>query len=132
MTNATITETVRASLDRFSAVWTAEGGRRLGDHFSGDASLINPFGQRADGREAIAAMYAQFFTGLLAGTSSRIELLTARPIDDLNVFIDATQTISAPDGTPVLVVHLAGLMTAAEDGWLFVDSRPYMYAAPPA
>jgi hypothetical protein len=54
------------------------------------------------------------------------------PRGDQHALIDAEQTITAADRTPVLAVHLAALLVRGDDGWLFLDSRPYSFAAPPA
>lgn len=118
-------------LDGFAESWARGDGRVLSDQFTDDGSLINPFGQRADGREAISAMYAGYFAGMLAGTSTTIRLETVRAVGDDSALIDAEQTIRAADGSPVLVVHLTALLTRAGEEWRFVDSRPYTFAPLP-
>lgn len=127
----TLTNSIDAMLGEFTSVWN-NGGRGLGDLFASDASLINPFGKRADGRAAISAMYDHFFGGMLAGTRSQIEVTDTRQVGDQHALIDATQTITAADGTPLLILHLAALLVRSDDGWRFLDSRPYSYATPPA
>lgn len=65
-------------LDPFAESWAAGNGQALADQFTDDGSLINPFGQRADGRADIATMYGRYFAGMLAGTSSAIKVETIR------------------------------------------------------
>jgi uncharacterized protein (TIGR02246 family) len=119
-------------LDGFAETWARSDGPTLGQLFIEDGSLINPFGQRADGREAIAAMYADYFTGMLADIASTIKVETIRPVGDNHAFADAEQTITGPDGSVVLVAHLAALLCRDGQQWRFVDSRPYAPATPPA
>jgi len=59
---------IKSTLDRFSAAWKANDGATVAGFFVDDGSLITPFGQRADGRSAVAAMYSEYFEGMLRGT----------------------------------------------------------------
>lgn len=123
-------DAIKASLDRFCAAWQANDGTALGGYFTDDGSLINPFGQRADGRTAVAAMYTEFFAGMLRGTSTTINVASVRLIGEDHAFVDAEQPITAPDGSVVLVAHLAALLGRDGAAWRFVDSRPYSFPPP--
>jgi uncharacterized protein (TIGR02246 family) len=112
--------------------WATNDGAAVADSFVDDGSLINPFGDRADGRSAIAAMYGHYFAGMLRGTTTDVQVETIRPIDVDHAFVDGCQTIYGSDGTVVLVVHLSSLLYHSSDGWRFVDARPYTFPAPPA
>lgn len=119
---------IKSTLDRFSAAWKANDGGAVASFFVEDGSLINPFGQRADGRTAVAAMYSEYFGGMLRGTSTTINLASVRAVEKDHAFADGEQTINAPDGNVVLVVHIAALLRRDGDGWRFVDARPYAFA----
>jgi uncharacterized protein (TIGR02246 family) len=125
------TDSAAEFLDRFAETWASNDGFALGNLFTVDGSLINPFGQRADGRQAIAAMYSEYFTGMLAGTSTTIEVEIIRPVGDTHAFADAEQTITGPDGAVLLVAHLVALLRWDNEDWRFVDSRPCTPAALP-
>ena len=125
------TERIASMLDQVSAAWGANDGAAVAGFFVEDGTLVNPFGQRAEGREAVAAMYAEYFGGMLRGTTTTVELTSVRAVGEDHAFIDGAQTIRAPDGGVVLAVHLAALLRRDGDGWRFVDSRPYAYATPP-
>ena len=118
--------------DQFAESWAKGDGKILGDHFVEDASLINPFGERADGRAAIAAMYGAYFDGMLTGTSTTIRVENVRALGESQAFVDAEQTILAIDDSIVLVVHLAGLIRRDGEDWKFVDARPYAFAPIPS
>ena len=128
---AALIDQIKSSYDRFAADWKTNDGARLGGGFVEDGSLINPFGERADGRAAISRMYAQYFGGMLRGTSTTFQLGNVRAMGDDHAFVDAEQTIVGADGSVVLKVHLAALLRRDRDTWRFVDGRPYTYASPP-
>lgn len=117
--------------DAFAAAWKANDSAAVASCFVEDGALINPFGQRADGRAAIAAMYSEYFEGMLRGTSSTFSFANYREVESQHVFVDGGQTISAPDGTVVLTLHVAALLRRERDGWRFVDVRPYTFAPAP-
>jgi uncharacterized protein (TIGR02246 family) len=120
---------IKSTLEHVSAVWKTNDAAAVAACFVEDGTLINPFGQRADGRAAVAAMYAEYFAGMLRGTSTVIKPTTVRAVGGDHAFVDGEQTIHGPDGGVVLVAHLAALMRKGDgDRWRFVDSRPYSTA----
>lgn len=119
-------------LARFAEVWATNDGRAVADLFTEDGTLINPFGQRADGRDAVGTMYTEYFAGMLAGTSTSVRVDGIRPVGETHAFVDAEQTVTAGTGEVLLVVHLAALLARDGEDWRFVDSRPYTLADPPA
>jgi uncharacterized protein (TIGR02246 family) len=124
-------EEIESALVRFSGAWKANDGAAVAACFVEDGALINPFGQRADGRTAIAGMYSEYFNGMLRDTSTTLRLTSVRPVENGHAFADAEQTIHGPDGNVVLEVHIAALLRRDEDVWRFVDARPYTFAAVP-
>jgi uncharacterized protein (TIGR02246 family) len=126
------TDSAERFLDGFAEIWASNDGRALAELFAEDGSLINPFGDRADGREAIGSMYREYFAGMLAGTTTTIKVESVRPVGDTHAFADAEQTVTARDGSVLLVAHLAALLRRDGEVWRFVDSRPYTPAPPPA
>jgi uncharacterized protein (TIGR02246 family) len=96
-TSATPVATMQASLDRFCAAWKTTDGATLADCYVADGSLITPFGHRADGRSAVAAMYAALLAGPLRGTTTTISLARVRTVGADHAFVDAEQAIIAPE-----------------------------------
>jgi uncharacterized protein (TIGR02246 family) len=125
-------DTVLAFFKLFADGWKTNDGAVVASFFVEDGALINPFGQRADGRTAIAAMYSEYFGGMLRGTSTTFDLASVRAVETNHAFADGEQTISASSGEVVLVVHLAALLRRDGDSWRFVDARPYSFPAIPA
>lgn len=122
---------IKATYERYAADWRSNDGARVASGFAEDGALLNPFGERADGRAAIAAMYTGYFRGMLRGTTTRFKIDHVRPVEEHHAFVDAEQTITGPDGKVVLVVHLASLLRREGDGWHLVDGRPYSFASKP-
>ncbi len=123
---------MKSTMDRISTASESNDGAAVASFFVDDGTLISPFGERADGRAAIASIYSAYFGGMLRDSSTTFTLDSVRPVDNNHAFVDGEQTIHAPDGTVVLVVHLAVLMRHDSDGWRMVDARPYTFASRPA
>jgi uncharacterized protein (TIGR02246 family) len=121
---------IKASLDRFSAAWKANDGAAVAGLYTEDGSLINPFGQRADGRAAVAAMYTEYFGGMLNGTSTTFKLANVRAVGQDHAFVDSEQTITAADGSTLFALHNAALMRRDGGAWRIVDARPFTFAQP--
>ncbi|MFE3190023.1 SgcJ/EcaC family oxidoreductase [Nocardia sp. NPDC059240] len=122
---------ITAFLDRLADTWKTNDGTALSELFTADGSLINPFGERADGRNGVAAMYGEYFRGMLAGTTTSCTLERTRAVDGDHALLDAEQIITAPTGETALTVHLSALLRRDGDGWRFVDCRPYVVADRP-
>jgi uncharacterized protein (TIGR02246 family) len=123
---------IQAFLDESGQVWKTNDGGAFADLFTEDGSLINPFGERVDGRGAVAAMYSEYFKGMLSGTSAATTVQSARAVGDAHAFVDCDQTITGADGQVVLAVHLTALLRRDGDGWRFVDARPYTFPEIPS
>lgn len=123
---------IKSMFDRFAAAWKTNDGAAVAGFFVEDGVLVNPLGERADGRAAVAAMYSQYFGGMLRGTSTTINLTSVRDIGNSHAFADSEQTVCGPDGQVVLTLRLAALLHSEGDGWRFVDSRPYTLLTIPA
>lgn len=123
--------TVERFFEQFAEAWKTNDGMAVATCFDEDGTLINPFGQRACGRQPIGAMYSKYFEGMLQGTTTAVTIEDVRPLPERHAFVDAEQSVLGPDGNAVLQVHLASLLRGAEDGWGFLDSRPYTVPDPP-
>ena len=119
---------IKSTLDQLCAAWKSNDGAAVGGFFVEDGTLINPFGHRAAGRTQVAAMYSEYFSGMLRGTTTTFELGSVRALGADLAFVDAEQVINGPDDKPVLVVHLAALLRREGDRWRFVDGRPYAFS----
>ena len=118
--------------DKLAAAWSANDGTAFAVFFAEDGSLINPFGERADGRAALTAMYSQYFGGMLKGTTTSISVTHVRPVGPGHAFADAEQTIYAANGDVLMALHVVNLLRRDGDDWRLVDSRPYAFPPPPA
>lgn len=122
---------IKSTFHQFCDAWRTNDGAAVAGFFTEDGSLINPFGQRADGRTAVATMYSEYFRGMLRGTSTTFNLGNVRSVESNHAFADGEQTINSSDGNIVLVVHLAALLRRDGKSWRFVDARPYTFASIP-
>jgi len=127
----TAAEGVSALYARLADTWKANDGAAFARNFTEDGSLINPFGERADGRAALTAMYTEYFGGMLHGTTTTIELTNLRSVGPDHALADSDQKVYAPNGDVILALHVTNLLRREGDEWRLVDSRPYAFAAPP-
>lgn len=127
-----IAETSVASFyEKLAATWKENDGAAFAALFTEDGSLINPFGERADGREALAAMYSEYFGGMLKGTTTSISSTHLRLIETDYAFADAEQTVYSATGEVVLSLHVVNLLRRYGGDWRLADSRPYALPPPP-
>lgn len=126
----TAESSVTAFFGKLADTWKTNDGPAFASLFAEDGSLINPFGERADGRAALTAMYTEYFGGMLHGTTTSITLTTLRAIGDDHAFADADQMIYAADGEVVLALHVVNLLRRQNAEWRLVDSRPYAFPPP--
>lgn len=122
---------IKSTFDRMADAWKTNDAAAVASFFTEDGALINPFGERADGRQAIAAMYAKYFGGMLRGTTTAVDLTSVRTVEGNHVFADGKQTVYGADGNVVLALHMATLLRREGTAWRLVDARPYTYATIP-
>lgn len=128
--NEAAQSSVTAFFEKVADTWRTNDGAATADLFTEDGSLINPFDERADGRAALAAMYTEYFGGMLHGTTTSINLTALRTIGDDHVFADADQVIYSANGDVVLALHVASLLRQQGGEWRFADCRPYAFPPP--
>ena len=51
---------IRSVVQRFSEAWNRNNGAEVGAFFTEDGCLINPFGERANGRASVGEMYTRY------------------------------------------------------------------------
>jgi uncharacterized protein (TIGR02246 family) len=125
-------KSVASFYEKLAAAWGDNNGTAFAAFFTEDGSLINPFGERADGRDSLEAMYSEYFSGMLKETTTKIKLTHLRQIEPDHAFADAEQTIYAANGDVMLALHVVNLLRRRGDDWQLVDSRPYAFPPPPA
>jgi uncharacterized protein (TIGR02246 family) len=123
---------VASFYEKLCVAWKDNDGAAFAAFFTEDGSLINPFGERADGREALKAMYSEYFAGMLKGTTTSISSGHLRPVGPDHAFADADQTVYAANGDVLLGLHVVNLLRRDGDDWRLVDSRPYGFSPRPA
>jgi uncharacterized protein (TIGR02246 family) len=123
---------IKAMFDGFAAAWKTNDAAAVAGFFTDDGSLVNPFGERADGRAAVEAMYAKNFQGLLRGSSTTIALSGVRVVETQHALADGDQIVYGSDGGVLFPLHCAVLLRRESGGWRIVDARPYVVATRPA
>jgi uncharacterized protein (TIGR02246 family) len=134
---ASAEEAIRALGRSFDAAWQKKDPRARAGLFAEDATLINPFGMRADGRPAIEKVFTVETATIANGTTHRFGQMKVKFLDPDNALVDADNAIDGlktPDGkeAPPLEYHLVAVASRAEGGWRWSAGRPYAFMPPPA
>lgn len=125
---STMTDTdVRALFADVCTAWNRGDAAGIAGHYAPEGRLINPFGEVADGRTAIEAVFTELFAGLLAGSTSDIEVDTVRELAPGLLVVDGTQTTSGP--LPPL--HVTAVVRQTADAAQILECRPYAFVPQP-
>jgi uncharacterized protein (TIGR02246 family) len=118
---------VKSLFDDVCAAWNAADAVGLAAHYAPTGRLINPFGHVTDGREAIAAGFIGLFRGVLAGTSTTIEINSVRELAPGLVVVDGTQTLTGPIPPP----HVNAVVGQQDGTAEILECRPYAFLPAP-
>ncbi len=129
-------EAIKSLFVKFSDGWNKQDGMAMAATYAEDASLIDPMGEEARGREAIANLLNKAVSVFLRESKSDHTVNHIRFLTPDVAFVDATQTVTgalSPDGKtmPDATLHVAVLLLKKDNNWWFVDARPYQFMTPP-
>ncbi len=121
--------------DRFRAFEQAFGAHdadKVGAMFATDGTIINPAGERAEGREQVTALFRRDFESVLAGVKSKLTILNVRMVTPELAFVDIQQELTGgkamPDRPRHRIAHGVVLLTKQGGGdWMVLDARPYFF-----
>jgi uncharacterized protein (TIGR02246 family) len=121
---------------QFSDAWASGDAPARAALFAEDASLINPFGVKANGRAAIEKVFEMENVGFAKGTTHTFSDFSFRFLTPTIAEVDATGEIAKKPGAggtaePVLTIHVFSIMEKTHGTWQMKDARPYVFAPPP-
>jgi len=98
--------------------------------FTDDATLINPAGARAQGRDQIRQVVHDDLRRILAGSKSTFILESMRACGPGLALVDATHKVEGARGEQMqgdLDLHVVCLCEKRGDRWMWRDARPHPY-----
>ena len=121
---------------QFSDAWGRGDAHARAALWTGDASLINPFGLKAEGRPAIEKLFEQEGAGFAKGTSHTFSDFSYHFLAPDLAAVDASGVITgikAPDGSaaPPAKIHVFAILVERNGTWLIKLARPYVPAPLP-
>lgn len=121
---------------QFSDAWASGDAHARAALWAEDATLINPFGVKAQGRAAIEKVFEQENVGFAKGTTHTFSDFSFRFLTPTIAEVDATgeiKGIRGADGMPMptFTLHVFAIMAKAGGKWQMKDARPYVIAPPP-
>ena len=121
---------------QFSDAWAQGDSHARAAVWAQDASLINPYGVKANGRAAIEKLFAEEIAGWAKGTTHTFSGFSFRFLTPTLVEVDATGEINGIRGAdgataPPLRLHIFAVMKKTGGAWQMNDARPYLVPQPP-
>ena len=126
----------------FSDTWNSQSGEAYGDAYWPDAELVDPTGQIWDGRDAIAAMHVQLWSGPARNTQVFATVRRVRPVGTEAMVVDLDVDVAgfspAPPGAAIhadgrVKTHLKHVVEKRAGDWKIVASQnTFIAAMPPA
>jgi uncharacterized protein (TIGR02246 family) len=126
MSNLTMTD-AQALFDNMCAAWNQADPVGVAATYTPEGRLVIPFGDVYDGREAITAGFAEHFGGILAGTTTRIDVEHVRSLGEGLSVVDATQETTGPLPT----LHVTAVLRVDGEEAGVVECRPYAFLPDP-
>ncbi|MBV8759336.1 MAG: SgcJ/EcaC family oxidoreductase [Deltaproteobacteria bacterium] len=114
----------------FDDAWQHRDPHARAQLFADDATLINPFGMRAESRADIEKVFTAE-TATIAHTSTHhFGAMQIQFLDADTAFVDADNLIGElPNGD--LRYHLVAIAKRTPEGWRWLAGRPYSFLPPP-
>lgn len=117
---------------KFEQAFGAQDADEAGAMFAPDGTIINPVGERAEGRDQVTALFRRDFEGVLKGVKNKLTILSVRMVTPEFAFVDIQQELTGGKPMPgrphPWVAHAAVLLTRQGGGdWMVLDARPYFF-----
>lgn len=118
----------------FEQAFGAQDADKIGAMFAPDGTIINPAGERAEGREQVTALFRRDFERVLAGVKNTLTILNVRMVTPELAFVDIQQELTGGKAMPgrphPWIAHAAVLLSKQGGGdWMVLDARPYFFLA---
>ena len=123
---------LEARFRAFEQAFGAQDADKAGAMFAPDGTIINPAGERAEGRDQVTALFRKDFEGVLKGVKNKLSILSVRMVTPELAFVDIQQELTGgkpmPGRPTPWVAHAAVLLTKQGGGdWMVLDARPYFF-----
>ncbi len=127
---------IKDRLDEFQAAWNKDDAAAMAATMTEDASLINPVGVVANGRDEILKLISQEHATMFKGTKYTISDVKVQWITPDVAVADVTANVSGmkgPDGAaaPDYAHHVTWVFVKKDGNWLGAAARPYQFAPKP-
>ncbi len=121
----------------FEQAFGAQDADKVGAMFAPDGTIINPGGERAEGRDQVTALFRRDFERVLKGVKNKLTILSVRMVTPELAFVDIQQELTGGKPMPgrphPWIAHAAVLLSKQGGGdWMVLDARPYFFVPRPA
>ena len=128
---------IKDGLDEFQSAWNKDDVAAMTAVCAADATLINPFGVTAQGKDAIIKLIGDEHKGMFKGTKYESKDVKFQWVTPEVAIVDLTANISgmkAADGSsaPDFPHHVTWVFVKKDGKWMAAAARPYQFTAKPA
>jgi uncharacterized protein (TIGR02246 family) len=124
-----VDRSLETTLRQFTDAFNRFDAREVASFWADDGTLLNPIGNFGRGRSEVERVFREDAETILAGSTSRFTITSARPVGSGHVLLDCDHDVAnwrQPDGTRGHVkLHLVVLARRDGDRWQWLDARPY-------
>lgn len=120
---------MKSQLSAMTAAFNKSDPKAVAEFFAMDATLINPQGTKASGRQSISELLQKDLNGILKAGKTEIKFGSMRSLGPDTAFVDSIHEISIKTPTnvnmPPLRIQFSGVVKKTGGKWLWLDARPY-------
>jgi uncharacterized protein (TIGR02246 family) len=128
---AKIDPSLEKTVDAFTEAFNRFDAKAVASFWAEDGTLLNPIGHYGRGRAGVEKVFSEDAQRLLAGSTSKFTVRTARPVGSDCVLADCDHEVRncrMPDGTTgTMMLHLVVLAQRQGGEWKWLDARPYAF-----
>jgi uncharacterized protein (TIGR02246 family) len=126
---------LEAALRKFNELFNKADPKQVAACWAEDGTLLSPAGEKGKGRSGVEAVYRHDRDTILAGTTSRFTIQSARRLGADFALLDLEHDLRnarMPDGsTGPMKLHTVILAKRSGATWQWLDARPYAFVPPP-
>jgi uncharacterized protein (TIGR02246 family) len=127
---------IKNCVNDFKSAWDKDDAKAMSMVWTEDATLINPFGRVAKGREEMEKVFVDEHSSIFKNTKYQVDEMTIQMISPDTALVDLSSKITGmkgPDGSdkPDFVHHVAMVFVKKGDHWMGAAARPYQFSSKP-
>ena len=127
---------IKDRINDFKVAWEKDDAKAMSSAWTEDATLINPFGRKANGRAEMEKIFVDEHATIFKGTTYEISDVTVQSISADVAVADVSAKITGihkADGSaaPDFEHHVVWVLVKKDGQWMGAAGRPYQFSTKP-